>query len=175
MHCSPLVQAEATPQRQPVGPQLFAVNELQAAHCAPGAPHWLMDVAVTQVVPLQQPVGQVVASHTHCPLTQRSDAPQTAPVPQRQPLEEQVSARAGSHAVQAAPPVPHSDRVPGERHAVPLQQPEEHEDESQTHWLLRQREPALHAGPVPHLHPVEPQLFASVRLQLTHWAPPVPH
>ena len=57
---------------------------------------------------------------------------------------------------------------------MPLQQPE-HEAESQTHWLLKQRVPAPHAGPVPHRQPDEPQLLASVVLQLVHWAPPDPH
>ena len=175
VHSSPPVQAPATPHRQPMGPQLFATVGLQTTHCAPGVPHWLTDVVGTHVVPLQQPVGQVVESQMHWLLTQWSDAPHGAPTPQRQPVVEQVSALAGSQAVQVAPPVPHCDTVPGERQAVPLQQPDGHEAESHTHWLLRQRAPAVHAEPVPHLQPVEPQLLASVMLQLTHWAPPDPH
>src|SRR5207253_1814094 len=40
------------------------------AHAAPPVPQLVVLVLVTQLVPLQQPVGQPVASHTHAPATQ---------------------------------------------------------------------------------------------------------
>ncbi|MDP3238003.1 MAG: hypothetical protein Q8N26_34750 [Myxococcales bacterium] len=39
----------------------------QSVHAAPLPPHWLGEVLVTQVAPLQQPEGHEVASQTHCP------------------------------------------------------------------------------------------------------------
>ena len=43
---------------------------MQEAHAPPPVPQAESD-GVVQVVPLQQPVGHEVASHTHVPLTHR--------------------------------------------------------------------------------------------------------
>lgn len=77
--------------------------------------------------------------------------------------------------MQATPPVPHVDRVPGERQVVPLQQPSKQLVASHTHWLLKQRCPVEHAGPVPHRQLPVPQLFATVGSHAVHAAPWVPH
>ena len=97
---------------------------------------------------------------------------QSEPVPQRQPVGPQLSARA-SHAAHVPPAVPHCVTV--FRHDVPLQQPVAHEVASQMHWLLKQREPVPQAAPVPQRHAPPPQLFAVVVSQVMHMEPLPPH
>jgi hypothetical protein len=71
----------------------------------------------------QQPFGHDCPSQTHAPSAQRWPVAQEGPEPQVQPpLAEQPSLAAGSHAVQAAPPVPQVCAVRG-RHSWPAQQP----------------------------------------------------
>ncbi len=94
--------------------------------------------------PLQQPVGQVLASHVQRPVA--------------------VSHRLLAHGAHAAPPAPHceEDSDPYGTHVLPLQQPVGHEVASQTHWpalapVLLHSCPEAHgpqaAPPVPHVVP----------------------
>jgi hypothetical protein len=71
---------------------------------------------VSQPPASQQPFGQEVALQAQEPPTHAN------PVP---------------HAVQAAPPVPHSELVGGFTQVVPLQQPLGHEVALQTHALFK--------------------------------------
>ncbi len=70
-----------TPPLQHPFRQVFASQEqvpvvvshtplVQLPHAAPPAPHWAADSEAygTHALPLQQPVGHEVASHTHCPV-----------------------------------------------------------------------------------------------------------
>ena len=89
------------------------------------------------MLPLQHPLGHDAASHTHWPLL----------VLQASPL---------GHDAHAAPPAPHSALVSlaSATHALPLQQPLEHDAASQTHAPA-----ALHAWPLahpPHVAPAVP-------------------
>jgi hypothetical protein len=79
-----------------------------------------------------------------------------------------LSERCVSHAEHRPPFVPHWVIVPGERQLVPLQQPSEHELESHTQALLKQRWPWPHCAPVPQRHAPLPQLFERVRSQVWH-------
>ncbi len=74
-------------------------------HAAPPPPHAEPDVVVVQVVPLQQPVGHVVASQTQLPLLQRWPVPHAlfGPHLQAPSIAEHASAFAASHGVQAEP------------------------------------------------------------------------
>jgi hypothetical protein len=70
----------------------------------PFGPHCDVLWLVTQVVPLQHPDGQLVASQTQAPAEQRCPAPHCAPPPQRHtPVGEQLSATVELHALHAAP------------------------------------------------------------------------
>ena len=82
---------------------------------------------VPVVPPLQQPLGQLLASHAQRPSV--------------------VSHTPFEHALHAAPPAPHSDDdCPVYRtHLLPLQQPPGQETESHTHCPVV----ALHSWPVP--------------------------
>jgi hypothetical protein len=84
------------------------------------------------------------------------------------------SARFVSHAVHAAPLLPHAPRF-GAVQVVPLQQPAVHELESHTHWPPLQCCPEMHAGPEPHWQPLAPHVSVADVLQLTQAAPPAPH
>jgi hypothetical protein len=157
---------------------------LHVAHSAPLLPQSVLDVPAWQL-PLasQQPVGQLVASHTHAPFTHSCPVahvaqsppvvPQLAlvlPVSQVVPLQHPVAQSAGPqnttqlwpehssvapHATQAAPPAPHAPlAVPSWQLEVTSQQPVEQLFASQTH------RPATHSWPL---------------LQATQAAPPVPH
>jgi hypothetical protein len=66
----------------------------QTAHTAPPVPHWLVvwEPYSTHVLPLQHPLGQELASHSHCPVVVLQYCP-------------------GTHALQVAPPEPHSVAV----------------------------------------------------------------
>ncbi len=112
------------------------------AHVAPAAPHDVFDSAayashVPLAPPLQQPAGQVLASHEQVPV-----------VLSHSPL---------AHEPHAAPPLPHCEAVCEEKatHALPLQQPLAHEVASHTHWPVL----LLHSWPVahePHATPAAP-------------------
>jgi hypothetical protein len=113
-----------------------------------------------QLVPLQQPLGQLVASHTQAPPAQRWPLVHAAPVPQRQAPLAQPSAIVGSHATQAAPPLPHAPAA-GERQLAPEQQPL-----AQVIALQSVQTPALHDpdGQAWQAAPAVPQALGSVPL-----------
>jgi hypothetical protein len=122
-HRCPLAHAAPPPQEQPPAVQPSATVVLQVVHPLPLAPQEVTP-AVSQVVPLQQPVAHDVASHTHAPPTQCCPLAHAAPVPHAQvPPDEQESARTGSHATQATPPAPHARAVVGELQVLPVQHP----------------------------------------------------
>lgn len=118
--------AQAAPplhRHMPLAEQLSAVMP-HAVHAAAEVPHAPVVGGLVQAVPVQHPEGQLVASHTQLPLTQWLPAAQIAPPPQRQvPAALHASARTGSQALHAAPPVPHRAAVAGFTQVAPLQQP----------------------------------------------------
>jgi hypothetical protein len=106
-------------------------------------------------LPLQQPLGHDVASHTHWPLLllhswPEPQAPQAAPAVPQEPLD---SAEYASHT------------------PLEVQQPAGHEVASQTHWPL-----ALHSWPAGHAAHARPPLpheeFVSLD-SASHAPPPV--
>jgi hypothetical protein len=144
----------------------------QKPHRFPCVPHWLLFCAErgTQVLPLQQPFGQLDALQTHCPCEQACPAAQ---------------------ALQLLPPLPHCVLLSlvSATHSLPLQQPAQLEVvQSATHWppsrwkLGLQLEP--HAPPLqlsvalagglgqrPQALPPAPQLFTDSLLNGTQLAP----
>lgn len=151
------VQALLLPQRQlPPDEQLSAVLLLQPVQLCPLVPQLLKVGGLTQLPPLQQPLGQLVESQTQLPETQCRPLAHWLLAPQRQlPPVLQESARMGSQAKQEAPLVPHWAAVVGLTQVLPLQQP---------------------LGQVVELHPVQawPTQVKPVP-QAAHAAPPVPH
>ena len=118
------------------------------AHVAPAEPHDVFDSDayawhVPLAPPLQQPAGQVFASHAQVPL-----------VLSHSPL---------AHELQVAPPLPHCEGVCEEKvtQVLPLQQPLAHEVASHTHCPVV----LLHSWPVahePHATPPAPhEVFVS--------------
>ncbi|MCA3012383.1 MAG: hypothetical protein INH41_08285 [Myxococcaceae bacterium] len=51
---------------------------------APPLPHAVASVPARHWPPWQQPLAQLVASHTHCPAAHRCPAPHAGPFPHRQ-------------------------------------------------------------------------------------------
>jgi hypothetical protein len=98
----------------------------QEAQVAPPVPHWVARVPAWQTPELsQQPVGQLVASHTHAPPTQRWPSAHTPELPHaHEPVAEQRSAPA-SQAAQVVPPAPQAVTVSVESgtQVAPEQQP----------------------------------------------------
>jgi hypothetical protein len=80
----------------------------------------------TQLVPLQQPEGHEVESHTHMPPWHRWPAPHAGPLPHRQAPPEHPSAVVVEHATQAAPPAPHAPTEDPGWHMPFWQQPLAH-------------------------------------------------
>ncbi len=112
------------------------------------------------MLPLQQPPGHDVASHTHWPLPLHS-----WPV---------------AHAAQVAPPVPHDalDSEPyGSQVPVlpPLQQPLGHDVASHTQTPPRQRFPEGQAGPLPHVQVPLAHVSVVVGSHAAHVPPLAPH
>jgi hypothetical protein len=94
----------------------------QATHVRPPPPQLDRDGRL-QVVPEQQPFGQLVPSHIQAPLEQRWPAAQAAEVPQAQvPAAEQLSARTASQPTQLTPPLPQVAKE-GMLQVAPEQQP----------------------------------------------------
>lgn len=150
----PALQAGLAPQRHaPVTEQLSARVASHVTHAAPPAPHAVVDPALVQVEPEQQPPWQLVAL-------------QSAQAPPRQSPLLQVW--------QAAPPVPQALLSVPARQLVPAQQPLGHEVLSQTQAPPTHRFLAGHAGPAPHWQaPVAEQLSAVIP-QVAQVPPPEP-
>lgn len=129
----------------------------------------------TQLVPLQQPPGQLVESQTQVPVrSHRWPGPQGAEGPQRQLPLVQRSALAAGHARQAPPSAPQAPNdVPG-RQTFPSQQPVGQLLTSQMQLPLRQRCPGPHAGPVPQVQ-LPPVQVSVAPAHCAHAAPPLPH
>jgi hypothetical protein len=75
-HAGPPPQVQPTPAWQP-----SAMFGSQAAHALPLLPHIDTSFGAMHVVPLQQPFGQTVPSHTHAPETQCRPAAHGGPLP----------------------------------------------------------------------------------------------
>jgi hypothetical protein len=126
------------------GRQVGLLPAVQTAQVAPPVPHALAAVPGSQPLASQQPLRQLVASHTHEPL---------------------LHSRPVAQAVHAPPFVPHSAFVGGFTQVVPLQQPVGHVAASQAAsqvWLGRQVGllPAVQTAqappPVPHALAADP-------------------
>lgn len=101
-HRWPVSQAAPPPQRHAPSAQVSATVASQVRQTVPPSPQACADGA-TQVVPVQQPVGQLVGSQTHRPLLHRWPGEQAGLVPQRHT------------------PLPHESALPVQaRHALPL-------------------------------------------------------
>jgi hypothetical protein len=191
-HCPPsqrwpaaTLQAAAAPQAQVPDAEQESAPAAQSAQSAPAAAHCEAVRGATQLPPaaaVQQPAGQEVESHTHCPPWQRWPLPHAGPAPQLQaPAEEQPSPLAPQEA-HAAPAAAHCVPVRGETQvppAVAVQQPPGQEARSQTQVPPRQRCPpvTLQAAAPPQLQapPAEqPSAPASQAAQTApaaaHWA-----
>ncbi len=116
-----VVQVE--PEQQPFGqldalhpeqaPPLHASPTGHAAQAAPPRPHAVAVSPGRHVVPEQQPAQETLL-HTQDPPRHCCPARQTGPVPQAHaPAALHASARTGSQATQAAPPVPQLDSEEG--------------------------------------------------------------
>lgn len=118
----PAAHAAPAPHRHAPPVQAF-VFPVHAAHAAPPVPQAAAVCAVPMMhaPALQQPVGQLVASHTQAPPTQRCPAPHAAPVPQRHaPVVQRSPVR--PQLVHAAPAAPQAVALVGVQ-TLPAQQP----------------------------------------------------
>jgi hypothetical protein len=98
---------------------------LHARHEPPFGPQLLAVGGATQVLPLQQPLGQLVELHTQFPLTHAWPAPHTAPAPHLQvPFAAQVSPPSEGQFAHDAPFSPQLVALGGVTQELPLQQPE---------------------------------------------------
>lgn len=137
MHWLPLqrwpgAHAGPLPQPQPPSVPHALVRGLveQLAHMPPPAPHAVVVVGLTHVVPEQHPPGQLVESQMHAPPLHRWPAPHAAFPPHLQTPPVHWLAFAGSHATHATPLRPHAPGV-GAVQAPLEQQPLPHEAMSQ--------------------------------------------
>jgi hypothetical protein len=121
--CWPTAHIAPPPQAQLLAlEQASARMRSQATHARPPPPQLDRDGRL-QVVPEQQPFGQLVPSHIQAPLEQRWPAAQAAEVPQAQvPAAEQLSARTASQPTQLTPPLPQVAKE-GTLQVAPEQQP----------------------------------------------------
>lgn len=105
----PAPQAGFVPHRHAPLAQVSATLALHAVQAAPPLPHWFVLWPVVMHAPpaVQQPVGQLLASQTQAPPTQRCPGWHAGPVPQAHAPETQPLLRVPSQATQLAPPVPH--------------------------------------------------------------------
>lgn len=150
----PALQAGLAPQRQPpITEQLSARDGSQVTQAAPPAPQAIVEPAVVQVDPEQQPPWQLVAL-------------QSAHVPPRQaPLVQ------GWH---TAPPVPHAATSVPAKQLVPEQQPFGHDVLSQTQAPPTHRFLRGHAGPAPHRQKPAAEQVSAVIPHVEHVLPPEP-
>lgn len=181
-HTWPGPHSASVPQRQaPVAEQAFALLTSQALHIAPGAPHEVPEVGFTQTLPMQQPPGHDVWSHTHVVFTQRRPLPHAPVAPHWQaPMLEQRSAFAVSQPTHAFPAAAHEPSV-RELHAAPLQQPLGHDVASHSQLPATQRWPVAHSGmqtlvppPPPAPPPVPPSSPQLARQNPSQHAPRSP-
>jgi hypothetical protein len=123
-HFCPAPQAAVAPHAQvPVALQLSERVVLQAVHAAAFVPQAERAGGEVQVVPEQQPLAQLVTSHTQLPPMQCWPAAQAAFAPHLQAPPAHESARTGSHALHCAPVAPHWVAVVAVTQVEPLQQP----------------------------------------------------
>jgi hypothetical protein len=214
VHTWPVPHAGPDPHLQAPAAQLSDCGSPHAAHAAPAVPHVAVD-EVSQVVPLQHPVGHEVALQTQAPAEHSWPTAHSETFPHMQsPMAEQPSALVASHATHDSPPNPqdagdralhvgpeqhpvaHVDAhplhvpllhvsppghdwhcVPPLPHAptllpvwhVPLEQhPSGHETPSHWHVPFKQRCPAAHAPPVPHLQLPSPHESADPVAHTAH-------
>jgi hypothetical protein len=117
-----------------------------APQALPPEPHSVFDciALATQVVPLQQPIGQDAAVHSHAPV-----------LPQAWPL---------AQVPQAAPPVPHFALLSPAyaTQALPAQQPSGHDVASHTHWPF-----VPHSWPVAHAAQAPPAIPHAAAVDVT--------
>jgi hypothetical protein len=135
----------------PLALQPSALVRSQLLQATPLTPQAVTVGGVVQVLPVQQPVPQELASHTQAPPLQRWPAPQAAPEPHLHAPPVQLSALLRSQPTQALPASPQA-AVEGLVQIFPLQQPVGQEVPSQMHWFPAQRWPAAQAGPAPQPH-----------------------
>lgn len=141
---------------------------------APPVPHAERVVEVTQVPAEQQPLGQLVASQTHVPPTQRLPEPHAGPPPHPHvPFARQASVCDVEHETQVPASRPQLVEVGDETHWLPVQHPAQLV-ELHTHVLPTHCWPGWQAGPVPHEQTPLRQLEAVSELQLPHAAPARP-
>jgi hypothetical protein len=171
----PTPQAPPLPHRQVPAAEQLSERASQATQVAPAVPQ-VPSARVTQVVPLQHPLGQEVMSQTQLPDMQRWPAAQAAPLPHAQaPLALHPLALLVSQAAQAAPLTPQVASVGG-LHAPPLQQPPGQEAASHTHAPPLQRCPLAQLGPLPQRQaPCTEQVSALSASQAVQMAAPIPH
>jgi hypothetical protein len=100
---------------------LFESDAGHVTHVAPSVPQLVID-DVSQIVPLQHPLGHDVELHTHDPPEQTCPLAHSTPEPHWHPSEPQAFAFVMSHAAQAAPSVPHVASDDGS-HTAPAQHP----------------------------------------------------
>jgi hypothetical protein len=111
----PGLQLSQTPWVQPPTAQVW--------HASPPAPQAASLLPGRQVPPEQQPLLQLVPSHTQAPSRQRWPLAQVAPAPQVQvPSAEQPSASNASQVTQAAPGAPQASAA-RRLQVPPAQQP----------------------------------------------------
>jgi hypothetical protein len=145
---APLTQCRPAPHDAPV-PHL-QVPPLQLSFCvvlhvpqvAPAVPHWLVVRLVMQVLPEQQPFGQLLELQTQAPPTHAWPLPHAGFVPHMHTPFVQVLAVVEVHVVQVTPLVPQLANVLVVLHAPLLQQPVGHDVPSQMQALPPQRVPA---------------------------------
>jgi hypothetical protein len=104
----------------------------QPAHDTPG-PAQAVAVSASHRLPLQHPVAQDVALHTHAPPEQACPTPHSPLVPHEQEPPRQPSARPLAQGAQVAPFVPQISSVKVVTHVAPEQHPVAHDVALQTH------------------------------------------
>ena len=171
-HCWVSAHEGPLPQRQAPATQESLAIPLQVVQAPPPIPQSPTD-GTAQALLRQQPFGHDCALQTHWLLLQRCPTAHCAPLPQRQPWAVQTVERVASQAAQATPLVPQvisDDMV----QVAPAQQPIGHDAALQTQAPATQRWPAPQAAPMPHAHLPARQESATLALQATQAAAPVP-
>jgi hypothetical protein len=108
----------------------------QETQLPPLAPQLVVVIAVTHVLPAQQPDPQEVASHLHAPDTQCCPDGQRPPAPHEQAPDEQVVPFA-EQLTHEAPLVPHVPSALVWHCPLLEQQPPGHDEALQTHTPAR--------------------------------------